>query len=87
MSLQEGAEYNERLMSIFRGDCPPNRSVTVEWMTHDLWESMRTHDQEMAMEILEPLFQFMRAQTDSVRMKPMGLGAYLQYREKDVGRA
>lgn len=87
MSLEAGAEFNARLMSIFRGERLPDRSVAAEYIAHDLWEGMRAHDHEMAMEILEPLFEFMRAQTDSARLKPMMLGGYLQYREKDVGRA
>lgn len=87
MSLEAGKEFNARLMKIFRGECLPNRSVAAEYITHELWVSMCSHDGEMAMEILEPLFEFMRAQTDRARLKPMSLGQYLQYREKDVGRA
>lgn len=87
MPLNEGAAYNERLMNIFRGETLTERSVAAECITHDLWGQMRSRDQDMAADILEPLFEFMRAQTDGVRTEPMSLGVYLQYREKDVGRA
>jgi aristolochene synthase len=54
---------------------------------YDLWESMRAHDKELADAVLEPTFNFMRAQTDRARMSIGGLGRYLEYREKDVGKA
>ena len=74
-------------MPIARGDVLPNRDVPVEYITYDLWESMRSHDRKLADEILEPVFTFMRAQTDPSRKGDFGLGTYLQYREGDVGKA
>ena len=87
MSLEQGSAYNEKLIPISRGDVLPDRSVPVEYITYDLWESMRSHDRSMANEILEPVFVFMRAQTERTRIRPMGLGSYLEYRERDVGKA
>ncbi|KAJ5735340.1 Terpenoid synthase [Penicillium malachiteum] len=87
MSFEEGSTYNERLIPISRGHVLPDRSVPVEYITYDIWESMRAHDRPLADEILEPVFQFMRAQTDRTRTRPMGLGSYLKYRERDVGKA
>ncbi|OTB02484.1 hypothetical protein M426DRAFT_322581 [Hypoxylon sp. CI-4A] len=87
MSLEDGKAYNEKLIPISRGDVLPDRSVPVEYITYDLWESMRAHDRIMADDILEPVFTFMRAQTDSVRLEAMDLGRYLEYRERDVGKA
>ena len=48
---------------------------------------MRAHDLELANEVLEPTFEFMRSQTDKVRLALNELGEYLRYREKDVGKA
>ncbi|KAI3337027.1 Aristolochene synthase from penicillium Roqueforti [Xylariaceae sp. AK1471] len=87
MSFEEGSAYNEKLIPIARGDVVPNRSVPVEYITYDLWDSMRACDKEVADEVLEPTFTFMRAQTDKVRMSITELGHYLEYREKDVGKA
>ncbi|KAJ4349460.1 carbonyl reductase (NADPH-dependent) ari1 [Didymosphaeria variabile] len=87
MSLEEGRLYNEKLMPISRGDVLPDRNVPVEWITYDLWESMRAFDRKLADEILEPVFTFMRAQTDPRRKKLMDFGEYLVYRERDVGKA
>jgi aristolochene synthase len=87
MSLEEGSKYNENLIPISRGDVLPNREIPVEWITYDLWESMRAYDKELADEILEPVFVFMRAQTDKARLAIQGLGPYLEYRERDVGKA
>lgn len=48
---------------------------------------MRACDPDLADEVLEPTFTFMRAQTDSIRLRMSELGRYLEYREKDVGKA
>lgn len=87
MSLDEGRAYNGKLMSLFRGSILPNHSVPVEWISYDLWEFMRMHDRDMADEILEPVFQLMRAQTDPKRPTKMELGRYLEYHEADVENA
>ncbi|KAK4983973.1 carbonyl reductase (NADPH-dependent) ari1 [Elasticomyces elasticus] len=87
MSFEEGSAYNEKLIPICRGDVLPDRAIPAEYIMYDLWESMRKHDKEMADEILEPVFVFMRAQTDRARARPMALGGYFEYREKDVGKA
>ncbi len=62
-------------------------SIPAESVIYDVWEIMRKHDVELADEVLEPAFVFMRSQTDTVRMSITGLGEYLRYREKDVGKA
>ena len=48
---------------------------------------MRAHDRELADAVLEPTFTFIRAQTDRTRMSIVDVGKYLEYREKDVGKA
>ncbi|KAL8724116.1 MAG: hypothetical protein Q9166_008128 [cf. Caloplaca sp. 2 TL-2023] len=89
MSLEDGKAYNENLIPISRGDVLPDRTKPAEFILYDLWESMRAHDKELADEILEPVFTFMRAQTDPARTdgSVQELGPYLEYREKDVGKA
>lgn len=87
MSFEDGEAYNASLMPIMRGDKQPDRSVPAESIMWDLWEDMRACDRELADQILEPTFVFMRAQTDRARNNIKGLGAYLLYRERDVGKA
>lgn len=48
---------------------------------------MRAYDAELADQVLEPTFVFMRAQIDRARLTIQELGPYLEYREKDVGKA
>lgn len=62
-------------------------SDPAEYITYDLWESMRDHDKELADSIVEPVITFMRAQTDKARLEIHELGTYLEYCEKDVGKA
>lgn len=86
-SLEDGALYNERLILLSRGTDAPNRTIPVECITYDLWREMRDCDKELADEILEPVFTFMRAQTEKTRLDIKELGQYLEYRERDVGKA
>ncbi|KAK5092603.1 hypothetical protein LTR24_005065 [Lithohypha guttulata] len=87
MSVDDGIVYNDKLMRLARGDELPDRSVPVEYLMYDIWASMREHDKELADEVLEPAFVFMRAQVDKQRLKPMDLHTYFKYREQDVGKA
>lgn len=86
MSFEEGSAYNEKLIPISRGDVLPDRNIPAEYIIYDLWESMRQRDRKLADEILDPVFEFMRAQTDRTRVGIKELGPYLEYREKDVGK-
>lgn len=87
MSLHDGEDYNEGLIRLCAGDVPPDRSIPVQWMLFDLWESMRACDRELADDILKPITTFMRAQTSRDRLSIKGLGQYLEYRQGDVGQA
>ncbi|KAI0396355.1 Aristolochene synthase in complex with 12,13-Difluorofarnesyl diphosphate [Xylariaceae sp. FL0594] len=87
MSFEDGEAYNNALMPIMRGEQQPNRSSPAEAIMWDLWTDMRALDHDLADEILEPTFVFMRAQTDRERKKIKGFGSYLIYRERDVGKA
>lgn len=64
MSFKDGEAYNNALMPIMRGEKRPNRDIPVEAMMWDIWEDMRALDRDLANEILEPTFVFMRSQTD-----------------------
>ncbi|KAI1098798.1 Aristolochene synthase [Jackrogersella minutella] len=89
LSFADGEKLNNRLIELSKGPeyATPDRSVPAEFVIYDLWESMRAHDFELANQVLEPTFVFMRSQTDKVRLSITELGEYLRYREKDVGKA
>lgn len=87
MSFEEGVAYNDRLMPIARGEAQPDRSVPMECIFYDLWNSMRAHDRELTDEMLKPVFELMQAQTDKIRGRNMGLGEYMEYRERDIGKS
>ncbi|KAI8285445.1 aristolochene synthase [Colletotrichum sp. SAR11_240] len=61
--------------------------VPVEAMFYDPWASMREKDRRLADQVLEPTFIFMRAKTEKIRTEITEIGRYLQYRERDVGKA
>ncbi|KAI0535504.1 Aristolochene synthase in complex with 12,13-Difluorofarnesyl diphosphate [Xylaria digitata] len=78
MSFDEGKAYNGKLMALVRGDELPDRSIPVQSMFYELWEAMRSNDEELAEGIVEPLFIFMRSQIDNRRAQPMSLMQYLE---------
>jgi aristolochene synthase len=85
MSLEEGKKYNDALMPVMAGEKLPDHSSPEQSMMHELWEGMRACDRELADDLLEPTFEFMRAQTAPIRLHLTSLGQYLLYREEDVG--
>ena len=87
MSLQDGETFNEELMRLCAGDAAPDRPIPVQWIMFDLWERMRSCDRDLANEVLESVFTFMRAQTSKDRLKIETVDQYLHYRQGDVGQA
>ncbi len=73
MSFSEGEAYNNRLIPTAQGNTLPNRGIPVECVTYDLWEGMRACDRSLADEILQTVFTFMKAQTDSKRKDLNGI--------------
>lgn len=86
MSFDDGRTLNERLLSIMEGSQLPDLAIPAEKISHELWESMRLCDQELADQIIPPMRIFMRSQTDPKRKDNFVLSTYLQYREVDVGQ-
>ncbi|KAE9566468.1 hypothetical protein CGMCC3_g17386 [Colletotrichum fructicola] len=84
MSLEKGASYNKRLMSIVTGDTKPSDESPIEKIVGDVWNEMKTVDAHLAQDLVEPMFDFWRSQTDSGRLAKKGIADYLQYRERDV---
>ena len=87
MSFEAGRAYCDKLMLIARGKAGPDRSVAAERVFHELWPTMRAHDREMTDAMLDPVYELMVAQTDKVRLTKMSIGEYLEYRERDIGKA
>lgn len=88
LSLEEGSAYNQRLMKIFSGERCADPTHAAESISSDLWTSMRAQDAAKSAVLLPAVQEFMHAQTDPVRLRPMAtLHEYFEYREGDVGRA
>ncbi|KAJ8126545.1 hypothetical protein O1611_g7090 [Lasiodiplodia mahajangana] len=85
LSLDDGRAHNEEVIRFCRGDTLPDRNAPIEWITWDLWESLRAYDRELADDMLEPCIVWLRSQTDPRRLKQLDLKEYLEYREADVG--
>lgn len=86
MSVKEGAAYNAKIIECSRGTVLPDRSVPAQWIMYDLFEGMRDVDKQLADELLEPTIDFLVAQVDGNRTKPMTLKEYFDYRDADLGK-
>ncbi|KAI0379574.1 terpenoid synthase [Hypomontagnella monticulosa] len=86
MSVVEGVEHNSKVIECARGKLMPDRNIPAQWIMYDLFEDMRAIDKHLADELLEPTIDFLIAQADGNRMKPMSLKEYFEYRDADLGK-
>lgn len=86
MSVEEGVEHNTKVIECARGTLLPDRSSPAQWIMYDLFEDMRAVDKQLADELLQPTIDFLVAQADGNRMKPMTLKEYFEYRDADLGK-
>jgi len=56
-------------------------------MWNEIWDSMSAQDGELAEQVKEPVFVFLRATTDKNRGRISHIGEYIEYRARDVGQA
>jgi aristolochene synthase len=86
MSVEDGVAYNSKVIECARGNLLPDRNVPGQWIMYDLFEGMRAVDKQLADELLEPTIDFLLAQVDGNRIKPMTLNEYFDYRDADLGK-
>lgn len=87
MSLEEGQTFYKRLIPIAMGKKLPNRSDSYEWITYDVFTSMRACDKELADEVLQQALVCITAQVDSKRLACPDMGSLLRQRIKEGGCA
>ena len=86
MSVAEGVEFNAKVIECARGAVLPDRRVPAQFIMYDLFEAMRAVDKPLADELLLPTIEFLLAQVDGNRLKPMTLEEYFLYRDADLGK-
>ena len=84
ISVEESVARNFKVIECARGNLLPNRNVPAQRIMYDLFEDMRAVDRQFADELLEPTIDFLVAQADEQRMKPMTLKEYFDYRDADL---
>ena len=87
MSLEEGKKLYKRLIPIAMGKKLPNRKDPYEWITYDVWTSMRACDKELADQVLREALVCITAQVDTVRLACPDMGTLLRQRIKEGGCA
>ena len=83
MSLEEGKKLYKRLILIAMGEELPNRSDPYEWITYDVWASIRARDKELADPLLQEVMVALTAQVDTVRLACPDMGSLLRQRIKE----
>jgi aristolochene synthase len=86
MSVDEGVAHQEKVIECARGNLLPDYEAPAQWIMYDLFQNMRAVDEQLADELLQPTIDFLLAQADGNRMKPMNLEEYFEYRDADLGK-
>ncbi|KAL9607059.1 MAG: hypothetical protein Q9204_009377, partial [Flavoplaca sp. TL-2023a] len=87
LSISEGKALYERLVPIALGKTQPDRNEPYEWMTYDIWKSMRATDPELTEVVWQGALLCITAQVDDARTKCPDLGSLLKHRAKEAGIA
>ncbi|KAI4280330.1 MAG: hypothetical protein L6R38_004547 [Xanthoria sp. 2 TBL-2021] len=87
MSLENGKALYKRLIPIAQGKVQPDRTDPYEWITYDVWASMRAVDEALTEAVLQGALLCVRAQVDDERNRCTGMRALLLQRYKEGGVA
>ena len=87
MDMTEGKEFYQRLIPIAKGKELPNRADPLEWITYDVFASMRGCDETLTKDVLDMLILCITSQVDEERLNCTSLGALLKQRVKEGGAA
>lgn len=85
MSVEEGKAFYQKLVPLAMGTAQPNRSDPVEWITYDIWASMRAIDEGRTQDVFQTALLCIMAQVDSARNSCADIGSLLRQREKEGG--
>lgn len=85
MDLEEGKMLCKKLIPIAMGQKLPNRSNPYEWITYDVFTSMRACDKELADQVFQGVLDFITGQVDSRRLTCSDMGSLLRQRMREAG--
>lgn len=85
MSLEAGKALYKRLIPIAKGNVLPDRTDAYEWITYDVWASMRAVDEVLTEAALQDAILCVNAQVDPARNSCAGMGSLLKQRYKEGG--
>lgn len=63
----------------------PSNTVPLEYIIYDVCKGIRGYDEILAEDVLDNLWDCMKAKVDRRRLQKMDLEAYFQFRERDIG--
>ena len=85
MPIEEGKAFFKRLIPIAEGKVLPDRKDPYEWITYDVWASMRAVDEALTEATFRGSLLCMNAQVDKARNACAGMGALLKQRWEEAG--
>lgn len=87
IDLEEGKTLCKKLIPIAMGQKLPNRSDPYEWITYDVFTSMRACDKELADQVVQGALVYFTGQVDSRRLTCSDMGSLLRQRMREAGGA
>ncbi|MCJ1479457.1 hypothetical protein MMC13_008143 [Lambiella insularis] len=85
MSVEEGKALYKRLIPIAKGKVLPNRADPYEWITYDVWASMRAVDEGLTENTFQGALLCVNAQVDAARNSCVSMSSLLKQRYKEGG--
>jgi hypothetical protein len=87
MSISEGKALYRKLIPMAMGTAQPDRTQPFEWITYDIFASMRACDEERTKDVFQKALLCITAQVDEARLSCADMGSLLRHREKEAGCA
>ena len=85
MSLDDGKLFYQRLILLAKGKILPDRENPYEWITYDLFASMRAVDEAQTEGVLQDAILCVTSQVDEARNHCASMGDLLKQRYKEGG--
>lgn len=85
--MEEGKAFCARLIPVVEGKRLPDRKYSLEWLSYDVFTSMRECDPKLTDDVVEGAKLCVKAMVDPDRLKCTDMGSLIGHRVKEGGCA
>ncbi len=85
MDVEDGKKFYGRLIAIAKGDLTPEEGASIEQITFEVWQTLRSKDEKLANDVLKAAILCLEAQVDARRLSCANMEKLLEYRGEEGG--